>query len=143
MGTNEALDVMDILLNSRTVTPENVRRYVVPALTGGARMIEGSPEYDNYLREIYRDLRHGAIPSPAGLNGRYGDNEIELETAIYLRTVIEEASKGRYLGNFIIDPEEDGEVIHEVGTLLGREGRRYLGFDEIRYDFMPELFYTG
>jgi len=130
MGVREAVQVLDILQRERCLSTRLVHDYVLEALYLGPDLLEGTPEYEGFIRSLYAELAQ-----PTGAAG----DELGGETAYYLREILATAGgmpRGPLMGVEDFDGYSE-EAYQEVQALLGRQGRSYLGLRGSAWSLKP------
>ena len=130
MGAQEAADFMEVLQNHGALSRRTVALYVMPALTGGSDVREGTEAYGELDLSLGRELS----VQTAAMRSRRGiapDEPLSGEAAVYLRSLIDCVRRGnsRRLDPGLPFNGFSREAYGEVRGAIGTEGMRYLGID--------------
>jgi len=134
MGATEALRFIDVLYKHRLLSRRTIAQYVVDTLLMGKESREGSPGYNEMEERIYAEVFDEMLGRRAHAVDDPSEEAVSPESYFHLRQIIETAVDGRHRLS-ITDPPWNGfseRAYGEVGNLLGRVGRRYLGLREYR-----------
>ncbi|MFQ6032664.1 MAG: hypothetical protein ACE5K2_07060 [Candidatus Zixiibacteriota bacterium] len=126
MGAYEAREILEFLHHAKTLTRRTVSQYVIPALTSGPEMVEGSEAYESLLRSALGE-RYRLNYTSRGRTNISGEKPLKNESYAYLSEMLTAASDKRSSWPHLDLDDAPAAVDQEVRELLGKPGLAYLG----------------
>ena len=124
------MQILEFLQSTDSLNRRRARDYVLEALYLGAELVEGTAEYESFLGSVYADV-YGEVED--------SDRPLTAEAADYLKEILQAAAGGSIgpLSGLADFDGFSGGAYEEVSSLLGREGRSYLGVSGPIHSLVP------